>query len=188
MRSGFGTKSSGLQNLSPSETRKQTGRPDHWTTPPDRNFGRTPVEVWRPRRACLAATSVGRWDPHYPMNCCGGSNGARRPSKTLRPHHRSNSRVSSIASSGPCSDSLDSADGIVYRAETCCRVIGRQLSRRTRAMRSQGLFILDARKACASLATAERIRPGENPANPSISPGRPPGLIRHRHRGRTSTP
>ena len=38
----------------------------------------------------------------------------------------------------PDSDSLDSADGVIYRAETCCRVIGRQLSRRTRPMRSQG--------------------------------------------------
>ena len=39
--------------------------------------------------------------PSYPTNCCSGKNADRRPSKSLRLHHTSHSRVSSIASWWP---------------------------------------------------------------------------------------
>jgi hypothetical protein len=42
------------------------------------------------------------WPPSYPTNCCGGSNAERRPSKNLRPRHRSHSSISAITSSGAC--------------------------------------------------------------------------------------
>jgi hypothetical protein len=78
----------------------------------------------------------------------------------------------------PNSDSLNSAHGMVYRAGACYRVIGRPLLRWTQPMRRQG-----SRNSCCP----QSVREFRYCAKPSISPGRPPGLIRHRHRGRTST-